>query len=111
MFAGAIAGGFVYEAAIRTLTMEQKAILMDASARSRQTHLIVIAALGLLAMIHPRTAAVAVIVYFPVVCVVSQQRVRQFGFPAAYVQQQMIGGFLTCLGIVAAMVLWGWPWL
>jgi hypothetical protein len=109
IFGGFIAGRFVSEGALRKLTTEQKAAVVDAFADFRRYPLIVLAAIVLSTMAYPWLGLMGVATYFVVAALLTYRRLQQSNLPGEYVRAQMVGTSLSLLGLGVAMGAWWWP--
>ena len=106
MFVAIIAGRLLAETGLRTLTTEQKGMLVERFADLRRWQTIALATILLPILGHPRLGTAALGVCWLVVAIVGHRRLLRLGLPGDYVWKPAVGSYLACLGIGVAAVLW-----
>jgi hypothetical protein len=108
VLSGVIASRFISENALKQLTAEKKAELVDAFSTQRKFGLLIAVVLLIATIRWPLAMAAALVGYFVVFQLWIVVRLRKMAFPARYIRQFIVASLVSFAGIAAFVLYLFW---
>ncbi|HKY00235.1 MAG TPA: hypothetical protein VJL86_10990 [Steroidobacteraceae bacterium] len=108
LLCGVVASRFIAENALKLLTTEKKAELLDAFSTQRKFGLLIVVALIVITLRRPFAMAMALSAYFVVSQIWAYTQIRKLQLPASYVKRFFMAAAVLCAAIAAFVTLQFW---
>jgi Fe2+ transport system protein B len=108
LLSGVIASRFISENALKLLTADKKAELVDAFSTQRKFGLLIIVVLLFATFQWPLAMAVALVGYFVAFQLWTLARLRKMAFPASYIRRFLVASFVSFAGFAAFVLYLFW---